>query len=319
MISIIVPVYNVFSYLDRCVESLVGQTYRDIEIILVDDGSTDGSEIKCDDWALRSSLVRTVHKSNGGQSSARNLGIQMSLGEWICFVDSDDFVDTRYCEILLETAINNDCLVAACSYDGISDSKIVRKPHTGATNVFSKSDFLVDLISEHRIRFEVWNKIWSRELIGNFRFIEGKNCEEVKFCFDTLLETDRIAYIDISLYHYSVNRPGSTLSSFKETKMYIFGEFDRLKEIISVGFDHKLVYVPYLLSLRYSYNFSFELIKTEHPLKKEILGTLVSLFRKNYASIRKTKAKLSLKERNRFFLFNCFGEAYLKIVARIKG
>lgn len=101
LISVIVPVYNVEKYLDRCVESIVNQTYRNLEIILVDDGSTDSSSAMCDVWASRDARVKVVHKENGGQASARNLGIDSASGVFIGFVDLDDYIDSVMCSKLL--------------------------------------------------------------------------------------------------------------------------------------------------------------------------------------------------------------------------
>lgn len=114
LISVIVPVYNVVRFLDRCVESIVAQTYPKIEILLVDDGSTDGSSLKCDSWADKDDRISVIHKENGGLSDARNAGLDVCLGEYIAFVDSDDYVDPRFIESMFDALNRYSSTVSVC-------------------------------------------------------------------------------------------------------------------------------------------------------------------------------------------------------------
>ena len=116
LVSIIVPVYNVEQYLDRCLDSLVRQTYSKIEILLVDDGSTDGSGALCDAWQRRDHRIRVFHKPNGGLSDARNHGLERASGDWVCFVDSDDWFDLRFVETMLGALEDTGADVAECDY-----------------------------------------------------------------------------------------------------------------------------------------------------------------------------------------------------------
>ena len=120
VISIIVPVYNAEKYLHRCIDSILSQTFTDFELLLIDDGSTDSSSIICDDYLREDSRVRVFHKKNGGVSSARNMGLDNAKGKWITFVDSDDFISSNFCEILLDNE-NEDLVI--CSFETFGNIK----------------------------------------------------------------------------------------------------------------------------------------------------------------------------------------------------
>ena len=121
LISVIIPVYNVEKFIDRCINSLINQTYKNLEIILVDDGSPDNCPGLCDDWAKKDNRIKVVHKQNGGLSDARNAGLERSTGDYIMFVDSDDFVDETICEVLLNDLKNNDADFSMCGVEICND------------------------------------------------------------------------------------------------------------------------------------------------------------------------------------------------------
>lgn len=123
MISIIIPVYNVEQYLDKCLQSVIHQTYQDIEIILVDDGSSDNSGILCDKWQEKDSRIKVIHKSNGGVSNARNVAIEQANGEYLMFIDSDDIVSDDLCKVLFEMLKNNNADISICNATHIFDDR----------------------------------------------------------------------------------------------------------------------------------------------------------------------------------------------------
>lgn len=203
LISIIVPVYNVEKYLDECVNSIVNQTYHNLEIILVDDGSPDSSPRMCDEWAARDSRVKVIHKPNGGLSDARNVGIDASTGELLMFVDSDDFVKTDMVESLhtlmaktradvacggvykfingKSTPVYNDCIVAETSFSGLEQLKNLLN---------SKTDVAA------------WGKLYKKASIGAHRFIKGRYNEDVIFLFGLYQKCECVAYTDKRFYYY---------------------------------------------------------------------------------------------------------------------
>lgn len=187
LISVIVPIYKVQDYLKECIESIINQTYSDIEVILVDDGSPDRCPQMCDEWAKRDSRIRVVHKKNGGLSSARNAGLDVAKGEYISFVDSDDFI----CKDALENLYNR---IKDDKSIGIISGLIYRYQDGSINNfkdqwlcskeiVIPSSEFLFETMSQ-KSSYTVWNKLYRREVIGNTRFREGRNNEDTLFMYD---------------------------------------------------------------------------------------------------------------------------------------
>ena len=142
LLSIIVPVYNVEKYLNRCIESIVNQTYKTIEIILIDDGSSDNSSYLCDEWAKKDSRIKVVHKQNGGVSSARNQGIKVATGEYVQFVDSDDYLDVDFCKnIMSEYSDDIDLVVSGFTIiDDSGNKKITKVEENIELNIFNSPD-----------------------------------------------------------------------------------------------------------------------------------------------------------------------------------
>lgn len=187
LISVIVPIYKVQDYLKECIESIINQTYSDIEVILVDDGSPDRCPQMCDEWAKRDYRIRVVHKKNGGLSSARNAGLDVAKGEYISFVDSDDFI----CKDALENLYNR---IKDDKSIGIISGLIYRYQDGSINNfkdqwlcskeiVIPSSEFLFETMSQ-KSSYTVWNKLYRREVIGNTRFREGRNNEDTLFMYD---------------------------------------------------------------------------------------------------------------------------------------
>lgn len=210
MISIIVPVYNAKKYLHRCVDSILAQTYRDFELILVDDGSKDSSGTICDDYAARDSRVRVFHKPNGGVSSARNFGLSNARGEWISFVDSDDWVDCNYLEAML---LCGDADLRICSFiweeETESTPVILKKTQVSDSNYDS---FLLENLNNVSFNI-VWGRLFKNSIIKEKGFSFKPNIssgEDTLFMFEYLSCVRSLCVSDIPLYHY--RRESSALS-----------------------------------------------------------------------------------------------------------
>ena len=209
MISVIVPVYNRKETLERCVQSLRGQTYSDLEIILVDDGSTDGSGALCNALAREDVRIRVIHKENGGVSSARNAGMEAAKGEYLMFTDSDDYAEAQMAEKLLEGIGGDD--IAICGfhhhYQGRDIVRIPRVPgQSGEENFLS-------LYGQGFMNMP-WNKLYRRALAG--RFDESLSLgEDLLFNLDYLRRTDGISVVKEALCHYIQDDTGASLSSQK--------------------------------------------------------------------------------------------------------
>lgn len=220
-ISVIVPVYKVEKYLDRCIESIVNQTYPDFELILVDDGSPDGSPILCDKWAEKDSRVHVIHKKNGGASSARNAGLKIAKGNWIAFADSDDWLNETALKTLYDLAKKYNVPMA------IGGMRVAQK-YTD-TQATAKQDAVVlsrtDLMSRlFRLNGEpdthsVCGTIIQRDILDGYTFIEGKMNEDVEACYYLARKCEAAVYTDAPLYNYFKNVEGVTNSGFSKKKL----------------------------------------------------------------------------------------------------
>lgn len=213
LISIIVPVYKVEEYLDKCIESIVNQTYTNLEIILVDDGSPDNCPEICDKWAERDNRIKVIHKSNGGLSDARNAGLAVASGEYIAFVDSDDYIEADLYEKLLSTIINTFSDISVCNlrYVYQNDSNSVSQENSDSITEYTAEEAMSALIDD-RIRQVVWNKLYKLELIKDIMFDVGKYHEDEFWSYKAIGAANKIATIDYTGYNY-LQRFGSIMGN----------------------------------------------------------------------------------------------------------
>ncbi len=187
LISVIVPVYNVEKYLDRCVESIVTQTYKNLEIILVDDGSRDNSGIICDNWAKKDSRIKVYHKQNSGAGDTRNYGVEKAIGKYIAFVDSDDVIAENYFEVLYNNLLQNSADISCCDYFEFeentvpvfeaNESAISTEILTGYNACKKMIDSTVTIVL-----VSPCCKIYKAELVRNNPFLTGHICEDEATC-----------------------------------------------------------------------------------------------------------------------------------------
>lgn len=239
LISIIIPVYNTGQYLDKCMESICAQTYRNIEMILVDDGATDGSGAKCDEWAAKDARVRVVHKQNGGLSDARNAGLNVATGEYIGFVDSDDWIEPDMYKFLYDNAVELDADIVECSFWKTYETK--EKPARGAygkTRVFGREEAQIMLMQDRIVRNYVWSKLYRRELMEGIAFPVGKVFEDILFTYKVYDKAEHVAFCPEPKYHYVI-RGGSITSKRYEIKNnldYLEALDTKMKEMIGRGY-----------------------------------------------------------------------------------
>lgn len=220
-ISVIVPVYKAEQYLDRCVKSILEQTYQNFELILVDDGSPDNSPSLCDEWAKNDNHIYVIHKENGGASSARNAGLKIAKGNWIAFADSDDWLDRTALKTLYDLANQYNVPMA------IGGMRVVQK-YTDASIVMKQNAKVLsnaDLMSRFfRLNGEpdthsVWGTIIQRDILDGYTFIEGKMNEDVEACYYLARKCEAAVYTDAPLYNYFKNVEGVTNSGFSKKKL----------------------------------------------------------------------------------------------------
>ncbi len=210
LISVIVPVYNVEKYLDRCVESIVNQTYKNLEIILVDDGSPDNCPKMCDEWAKKDNRIKVVHKQNGGAASTRNAGLDVFTGEYVFFVDSDDTIVDNAIEYLLSIIYDNSCDMAVGRYVKVTDNVEESVAFTDNVNIYSETEYWQKYYEyyysgkdEYAITMIIpCCKLINRKVFNDLRFDEGKFYEDEFIIHSLVSKCSRIAFVDSKLYMY---------------------------------------------------------------------------------------------------------------------
>lgn len=214
LISVIVPVYQVADYLEECVDSLLGQTYKNTEIILVDDGSTDGSERLCDAYAEKDKRVRVVHQENGGLSCARNSGLRLAEGAYIAFVDSDDAVEEVFLETLYRLLENYQADIAACSFYKGEKGKENRSERGREYSIASEKMLQEWHGRRKKLETVVWNKLYKRSVFGEgaerIMFPEGRIHEDTYVSHLYVSRAKRIAVTTRKLYFYRVRKESIT-------------------------------------------------------------------------------------------------------------
>lgn len=214
LITVVVPVYNVEKYLKRCVESILNQSYIRLEIILVDDGSTDGSGLLCDDLATRDDRIKVIHKENGGLSDARNAGIDIAKGEFITFIDSDDFVDLDMIETLSDSTLKTGSDIAICGFVPFYESDTPEV--SGDTNVIKTLDnkkALSEMMYQKSISNSAWAKLYRLSLFSDdIRYPFGMLCEDLGTTYKLFAKANKITVNSYKGYFY-LQREGSILHS----------------------------------------------------------------------------------------------------------
>lgn len=202
LVSIIIPIYKVEPYLRRCLDSIENQTYTNLEIILVDDGSPDACPQICDEYSARDSRIVVVHKENGGLSDARNAGLDICSGEYISFVDSDDWVEKEYIETLINSALSQDVEIVIGNYDLIwEDRSETSEPFQNGT--FEKKDVFFKIITAQTTHLGIsWGKLYKKSVLNGERFPVGKTQEDNYTSYKFIYKANKISCVDIVLYHY---------------------------------------------------------------------------------------------------------------------
>lgn len=207
LISVIVPVYKVEAYLDKCISSIVNQTYKNLEIILVDDGSPDNCPAMCDAWAKRDSRIRVIHKGNGGLSDARNAGMAVATGELMGFVDSDDTIHPDMYRLLYESMVENDSDISACGVEMVWEDGSPPRPLTrSGCRVMETEDAMRALLEESWLKQPVWYKLYKTKLIRDLSFPVGKYHEDVFWTYQAVARARRISVFDTAGYYYRQRR-----------------------------------------------------------------------------------------------------------------
>lgn len=256
LVSVIVPVYKVEPYLHRCVDSILIQTYTNLEIILVDDGSPDNCGTICDEYAKKDKRIKVIHKKNGGQSEARNVGLDMAKGEYVTFVDSDDWIHNQYIEILYNDIIQANADVSMCTFVRTSDMHCDDSAHQKYKNhkfkIISKEQAIEKTLYQNKLDSSPWDKLYKRNLFDGLRFTVGRIYEDLEIIYQIYDRATILTYTDEALYYYFY-REDSTLGVFNQKRLVVL---DITDEIVRYMKEKYPAIVPAAKDRKLSANFN---------------------------------------------------------------
>lgn len=215
-ISIIVPVYNLEDYLPKCVDSILAQSFTNFELILVNDGSTDRSGEICDAYASIDHRVKVIHQKNGGVASSRNTGLEVAQGEYIGFVDNDDYINETMLELLYKNAVDHSSDIVVCDFLSVNEGKRIESKNVDAdyrVRHYNNIEALHQLYTVNNVTFVVpWNKLYKKYLFDDIKYKVGSINDDENIVHELLFHSHKITYIQMELYYY-VQRIGSQMDS----------------------------------------------------------------------------------------------------------
>lgn len=291
-ISVIVPVYKTEQYLDRCVKSILEQTYPDFELILVDDGSPDGSPILCDKWAEKDSRVHVIHKKNGGASSARNAGLAIAKGKWVFFSDSDDWIDNKALETLYRM-VNEYGVSMAIGRIQVVEENIDRNAALNENIYMLSRENLLDRffrVNGEPDTHSVCATLIRRDILEDYHFIEGKMNEDVEACYYLARKCEGAVYTSKPVYFYFKNVEGVTNSGFSKKKLDLLDVWDIVQkqvEQFTPGYSYaceinckraRFTLLTQMSLNGYDHHDPF-MVETKRKLKREVRGAFWELMK----------------------------------------
>lgn len=318
IVSVIVPVYNVEKYLRRCVDSILNQTYQNIEIILVDDGSPDNCGAICDDYQNTDYRVKVIHKKNGGLSDARNVAISQTSGEYITFVDSDDWVSPYYVEHLYKAVSMWQADLGSSWFENVFDKQVPQSKsemELVKCECLTSKECLKKLLYQDGVETSAWGKIYKRELFKQLRYPVGKLYEDIPVTYQAIKMSNRIAVISNIDYYYFQRTDSIQYQQFNLNKLD--GVFHCRQLMESVKWDY-----PELSSAAECRYFStvcnilFQIHATEFEQQKNELWSEVKKYRKNVLLDNAGRKKARLAALLSFGGYNLLSKVYKKTQGR---
>lgn len=257
-ISVIVAAYNIEQYLPRCLDSMIGQTYRELEILVVDDGSEDRTGEICDAYAQKDERIKVIHQANRGLSGARNAALEIASGEYIGYVDGDDYVEPDMYEKMLEACVQNEAQLAVCSYRQVGNDHCPER-FSGEQFVLTREEALEVYICDRKpyhIYNSVWSKLFHRSIVQDVRFPEGHKSEDIPYTTKALINAQKCVFLDTPYYNYVVDREDSIMNQnirerrfhdeipfWKEQQGYLYGVgMKELADKASYHFYRRMLY-----------------------------------------------------------------------------
>lgn len=236
LISVVVPIYKVEDFLEKCVESLINQTYKNIEIILVDDGSPDNCPKMCDEFSKKDKRIRVIHKKNGGLSDARNKGIDIAKGKYITFIDSDDYVSVDYIEYLYKVLTKYNAKISTCGHYICFDKKTVEKT-SDETKKVAKMDAFKDILYDREIDICAWGKLYELDLFKDIRYPKGKIFEDTATTYKLFDLCEYIAVGKECKYYYIMRDNSITNKNFNPNKMDLIYQTEEMCKYLNANYE----------------------------------------------------------------------------------
>jgi len=316
LISVIIPVYNVEKYVERCLDSVINQTYKNLEIILIDDGSTDNSGKICDEYVKKDNRIIVVHKENGGVSSARNIGIELANGDYIGFVDSDDYIEKEMYENLFNNLIKYNVDISMCNYYIEKNSKKTFHKHDikDILLINNKAEFF-ELLNSNYYKGFLWNKLFKAEVIKKFKL---KN--DIHVCEDLLLVSqiadfsNSFCFDNKCLYNYVMRENSAIFGKINEKTFSVLDAYKQIINIVSgyneqLAINYELEYFKWKNDLIKGYK--FEDITKKKNLEEENKKLYRKLIKSGNIKINK---KIKITIRYKFYnIYNNIRKIYHKI------
>lgn len=282
LVSVIIPVYNVEKYLNKCVDSVIGQTYRNLEILLVDDGSTDGSGAICDEYAARDERVRVIHKENGGLSSARNAALDVCKGEYVAFVDSDDFVSLYFIELYYRAIVQFDGDIAAVQNEAFflegreDEAQLVSTAQARSIEQIDPHEAIRLMLYQNIPTGAPW-KFYKRSIFDDIRFPVGWLYEDAATIHRLFMKANKMVLLDADIYAYR-HRPNSIVRmSFKPDKLIAAKIGQQIVEDVS-AYDPGLRAAACCRALAMNYNVYLQ-VPWEDKQSRDILWNEIKTYR----------------------------------------
>lgn len=306
-VSVIVPVYKVEKYLDRCVQSIINQTYKNLEIILVDDGSPDNCPKMCDDYSKKDNRIIVIHKQNGGLSDARNFGLDIATGDYITFVDSDDFLSINFIEKLVELSKKYNAEIVSCGIQRFKD-RLIENNEEIKINTYTKNDAIINSFKTNFYEFVVaWGKLYKKEIFNDLRYPVGKIHEDEFICHRIFDKINKFVTTSEKLYYYYENPNSITGVGYRLKRInYLEALEDRVKFFKE---NYPEFYADMAMFFVYQcINVYFE-IPNNFPQKKLAQKLTKQMFKKAQKGIKGIKTS----SKKRFFLFSVSPKLYKRI------
>lgn len=320
-ISIIVPVYNVEPYVEKCIESIINQSYKNLEIIIIDDGSIDNSGKICDKFAGIDSRIKVVHKKNGGSASAKNVGLKMATGYYLSFVDSDDFLEKNIYEHMVNQMIGNEADVIQCNYQNLFVNRTTPVISTDREMVLNTSSYL------KRFTFDwtcglLWNKLYKKELFDDIFFEENRKIDDEFFTYQGIMRAKKILLDPAIIYNYRHRESSVMLSDsskhqilkdriefISKRRKRIIKKFPELQDVFNIHYLNSLLLLSKDDGLTSNTAYMIKNLLNEY--KKESNNTTIdwrlkyALFKLKKTSIKKllsrVNEKINIEDKDQYF------------------